>query len=106
MPIDDIAVDEAGVATLQLLWYPGLSADLCKVMSGLDVNGEAVLAKVVGVPFAAAALRILEKDDLGWIRMGRRCGNEECRKCCKASKLFHFDLLTVRDNSDHTQDGH
>jgi hypothetical protein len=55
-------------------------------MGRFNIDNEPVLAKKVGVTFAAAALRIFEKDDLGWIGMGQRCNSEVWYNCCQITK--------------------
>jgi len=64
-------------------------ADLREIIGWLELNLEAVLLKVGGIGFAAAACRVLVHDRRNRCRESRQWRGEECDEGCKSDCVFH-----------------
>ena len=69
----NVAVDEHGVAAFKLFGHARLQRDPLKIVSGLDVDVETIVAQVVRICLAALTVRILverclELPSKGWQR--------------------------------------
>src|SRR5258708_3528056 len=101
--IDDIALDEHGVAAFEIRRNAGLAADLGELVGRFDIDLEAVLLEIGGVAFAATALRILVQHRVDRLREGRQRRGEDCKGGADAEgEFFHLGspVFKNRDSSD------
>src|SRR5699024_3185370 len=70
---DHVVVDEGEVAALEVVRNAGRAAHGNQLVGRLDGDGEAVFPQVVGITFAAAALRVFVE---GYLFFGERVGTE------------------------------
>src|SRR3546814_316636 len=106
MAADHVAVDVCQMAALEVIGDAGLAAHRDEVVGRLDGHRIAVLPQIVGIAFAAAALRVLvQRRGLGRIGgLGLAERQEQQAEECDQSKHGKCPFAeSVRERSAHQQ---